>query len=1392
MYYSIFKCSIFFTVLTTTCSRSIRYEESQAIESSTINSDNTTLPNLPVIHDKSDSKLSAKRSLVIFVPPTEEEEDAKRNSQKTKRCKTAGTILKTKNTENANSNGEQPEYILGQRHKVRHGSTKKPAAKPVIRKVLSPMERARNATFLDEDLINSLRDQLRPGHPKVGATRKNFSPKTSIIDDDNFVCYCREKNNPSSKHKADRNMVPKPQSLTPTKSKPNRKLDNKRIPINRKQGPNPVHGKLPRRPILSDKLPPLQPENSHYAPNYLPNNMYPTFPQRETVPYIPYVYHADPPLSVAPNIDGKEIPTKIDIPSNSLGNRPDSIVGQRAPIDQQRNFNKNQQPVGQGPCPPNNMIGKSLTQPSTLQKTIPATTSRTFTKEDAPSNDEEGPGTFANNLQSTSAEVPNVQATNPNTDARSSTDFDNEDTNEYETTDSGTVDYSDVQEFITTSKAYTDETEHEVSTSYDDFHVTVPMNTDTKEDQDSGFNSQSQSNVPAENSIEPEEVELHTETKNLDDANDSDQGNEDEEDAVVGKSNPYPNQEGSADNDSNQTFESNMGDTREVEGDYEFKEAIPIEETTVFILENSAWPDESGVPGIDDKDGQSNGEFSAEDYAIESPETEDNAGPLESDYERENFESDETGEKIDGEEGEERNFINTDNERVGAERVTGIQTENEDDVPSSVEPTLKSSTIDDAEGIKDPSNQSLPFCDNTLLQKSIKTVINNFAADDDSSEANDNANEEIVGVSKGEDLLAEIVEIPNLKGILSMPPIEHTILEKVKDFLARATGITRKRFEDAWATNVIRNNLRNIMSAAPISKTELPPMAVEERQFKDGKWMTHVVTLEPSSAEENRVPTDLERLQATVKSILRDPAISLQAARNPTVQNMIVQSIRGTFKPENGINGEAFDDAIIQSTLNNELSIMEAENDEAVTTESLLESTTNFDVSDIDMNKLLDIARSEAGLDDKKGSESGTLEGTVSTTLKSSDTGLVGAMKDSESSEYLNENTVVPIMETNQNDVQIQEENETSEATKDVEMDAYESTTLNVEEIQKLPEYNSASAKTWPNVAATARNHDKSWATEMEDNASVEHSSPTIDPTENADGIDGDEAESAEKLVGMEHARSTTELYSNGISSVQDLTYLGKITVENENKTDDVLSLRDSELFYIGDGVKLPLEIRKLNDGSYALSISRKVCEHLLNKECPCCVPLKGNVVRTVKRSLGTKNADKTIERNKRQSISNRESKKSILPNEKRRYDLADDSIQISSMPVETFARRYNLSLNLEKVQTPWNFDARGKIDGRNKKETNVDVNLRNLLSVHAVSENGKPEITIAKDRRINNNPYEGGDATSYEHRTEKERRLERYRYQRNINENVNERVEIIKNVLNWLRDMILSTTTKK
>ncbi|XP_031843056.2 uncharacterized protein LOC116431566 [Nomia melanderi] len=1377
---SVLICSIFLTLTATATSKGVNFDGNEDVENATSSESlDTVLRSVPLVQGSdSNEKFSGKRSLLILMPSddakrpsrSDETECASPKSQKTKRCKA----------------------LLRGNPRLQLVSLKPP-------NVASKHEA--NAEDRRAAIVEALRKKLRSGEYKLGAIRGRPPPKTSVIDDDKYVCYCREKSNPLSRKDA----IPR-QRLP--KNKPERKNDNKKmLPDESRLQQKPIYAQRPPHPFLFERLPIRQPDNQRYLPGQrLPEGVNPIF-QHGGVPYVPYIYHVDPQLAMLPGVNQAHSPTRISIPFNRID---DSLVGQRAPSSQ-RGSSAGTQGIGQQHCSPNVAAKHS----QSAGQGIPASSAKTAKAMDTEKQNEqreESGENSDNNFQSVRLNSPEhpVEYESPASGV-SSPDKDDlvsaaNPKNEYGTTSSGTLDYSDIREVTSTSftsKAY-NENGDEIElprepTSFNGFHPTSvgPMDSSPDGDQDRAVNLGSTLNNPTESPEGPVESATNAVTRIRNKENtgsssltedDPVHANDDEEDAVVGESDPSWNQGASAIGDLHRNIENVKGSSEDNMNNPE--EVIPpsSEVETVLISEGLAPADGSDATGnINHGVSPSADGFFTGDYSSESPEMEDNTAPLKDDHGADNLNSDKVMEKIAGQEGYQEGGRVNDPSMDGTVQSPNLNddyTTNEDSSAGGDEETMGTPYPEKTTTIEDPS---LPFCDNSLLQKSIKSVINNFAAGN-LAETDGNGGGELVG-SPADDLLQEIVEVPNLKSILSMPPIEHTVLDRVKNLLARVTGVPRMKFDGEWPTNVIRNSLRDTLAAAPSSKAELPENTVVEHQFRDGKWVTNLATLAPTSNEEvGAAPSALEKLRTDMRSLLRDPVVGLQAAKKPVVQNMILQSLRDNFNRENPASEQTLDDSFLQDALESELNLMEAENLENTTINT--EEEPSEDLKDIDVNKFLEIARDEAGITQAPTSTMGDIQDTsVASTL--------GAQRNTEAqfadtSKTTDETQEYP--KTNQQEAVFLgqpkgiEESLLELPTDSAEGEAVGHTSSVTESCDLVGATRHPKLTTYfetpSTVAYSVNKYPKTeegtqTASTIPEEAqrSISPNPPRVSPgdrdeTSIIDGTPKHISTTTEETVGL--AMSTESPSKN---SSPDYTYLGKISVKKNNPADDVHSLSDSELFYVGDGVKLPLEIRKLPDGSYGLSISRRVCEHLLNEKCPCCVPVNGSVVGTVRKPEtedGKPRRRRIAKRGTGRSISSRE-------------HTIDDSLQIS-MPVETFARRYNLSLNLEKVQAPWNFDETGKIDdpARNRGRSGEDKRhlLRDLFSVHGVPENGEPEVTPAP--RSSRDSYENSDAINYKYRGQKGRNLGKYRYGRNIDRSVNERVEIVTDVLYWLRDMIL------
>ncbi|XP_076650276.1 uncharacterized protein LOC143357640 [Halictus rubicundus] len=1332
---SVIICSIFLALIATSSCKSIGRNDENAAASASIKPDPI---DSAIVPESSTENHTPKSDPATFPSPNDEtrirrSEDpdcSSRRNQKTKRCK---SLLQK---------DPRPELL----------SLKTPNS------ALNP-DPAEDHRFA---LIRSLREKLKKKGYNLGATLKRSLGRTRIVEDDDYVCYCQEKNNRNNR------------KLLPSESR-------------LQQRPLYLH-----QPYLSDGL-------HGHLPNLLPENVNPTL--QNLLLYPPYLYHVDP-SSLLPS-QGQS-PTGINVPSSSIADKHDSIVGQQTP------GTRNQQSVGQR-CPPNNSANRPR---------IPAVSSKPAKANGEPSGQRK-PAEDANyNLQSVKNSPKNtgnvakdnsnlVGAAEPSNDPR---------------TGSGTKDYSNVEEEIhSTTEVYGG---HLGDDGYGLYTTSgsVEETTDLESSLDGSTEDPSEDDLAGNKNIVL--GNSNPSLPSIDDLNKNDSVSRDN--ATLGQSNPLPQEETSTED-----LEEDPGKMQASKENDKLGQGNPLprEEPLIDAVnknpgnsdpskDNSAndgnvalgksnpWPQEPSIDALNKNPVNSDPLNDSTDALNINPQVpmaneELNDGPESSsadpalmsdtgdinhsvtpegfftDYSEDplNIDQDDLNlDKVDARIGDAKDQEGLGNGSSMNADVTPSSRGNEDLVNGR-----------ETVGAGNPAGipkQALPFCDNSLLEKSIKTVINNFAAENDGDTGQD-----MLGSAR-DDLLKEIVDVPNLKGILSLPPVERTVLDKVKNMLVTMTGLPRSKFDGEWPTSVIRNNLRHSLAAAPSANTELPPNTVQERQFKNGKWVSSFVTLEPMLKNEDENSGDDERVRASVKSLLNDPAVSLEAAKHPVVQNMIVQSVHNTFQNSSS--------DLIQSILDNELNLMGLEDVETTTADENTGQTQANDLDDIDMNELLEIARNVSGVTESgsTSTQDGLLEsvtdgykdseiGSALNTQQDAQTELPGDLADQEGASL------------DQKEEGMREKSKIPTGPKLPEYDAVPTIVSSMTEspsnlvgatndprIIKYPGPSSTSSATQqlsPKTGSPVVGQSIENLEERKQESVTENPSEISPDRRNSDKSSGPEEDlesvlpttpftvGKEEVVGMRRSEETTP----------DYTYMGKISVKKNNYSDDIDSLQNCELFYIGDGVKLPLEIRRLSDGSYALSISRKVCEHLLNEDCPCCVPAEGNVLRKVRRepsdeeeAVGKKNISK------RASIS-AGSVDSDHPGS------ADDSLQIS-MPVETFARRYNLSLNLQKLQAPWKFDK--KTDDREKNgATNFgnrdsgNANLRSLLAVHGVAENGKSEGMGVDDS------YERSDDVNGRYRRQKHRKHDKDRYERNVDEKVNKRVEIVTDVLYWLRDMILS-----
>lgn len=238
----------------------------------------------------------------------------------------------------------------------------------------------------------------------------------------------------------------------------------------------------------------------------------------------------------------------------------------------------------------------------------------------------------------------------------------------------------------------------------------------------------------------------------------------------------------------------------------------------------------------------------------------------------------------------------------------------------------------------------------------------------------------------------------------------------------------------------------------------------------------------------------------------------------------------------------------------------------------------------------------------------------------------------------------------------------------------------------------------------------------------------------------------AEDAEDTEKSPETSPVVGAGNPEENGLTYFGKISPQNlgENSESVDKILKDSNLFYVGDGVRLPLSIKPLGDGSFGLSISDNICKAVMKRDCPCCVPQSGSVLQELESG-----PDEPKLRNRRSL----KVKRSLV------------------MPVEDFAKKYNLKLNLA--------------------EEMAQMNEGNQLMDEATALASTLIPTIEKSDKINDEELNSPMLKRFGIENDDEQ-YGNYRYQREIKDSWKNRMENVKNFYHWFKEFFESQTTNQ
>ncbi|XP_015181679.1 PREDICTED: putative uncharacterized protein DDB_G0282133 [Polistes dominula] len=533
--------------------------------------------------------------------------------------------------------------------------------------------------------------------------------------------------------------------------------------------------------------------------------------------------------------------------------------------------------------------------------------------------------------------------------------------------------------------------------------------------------------------------------------------------------------------------------------------------------------------------------------------------------------------------------------------------------------TLDKTSNDDVES----TTHHLLFCDNKQLVNSIKTVINHFSSKD----INPDDLKDFNKTSDKVELSPEIVGIPHLQSLLSLTPIENVIVKKVKDHLSTHFGIPRNALHDEGSSNVIRETLRNTLNLLPNMQSELPPMTVEEHQFHSGHWTTNLVTLLPLTSSERKKNHDIsQRLREHLKSLIYHPAIGLESARqHSTVQNLIIQTAKHQIENTDDME---IDENMIRDILGSVLQDDDSYDEQNYSKDpSMIETTNNYETT-------TEITISTKGNNQLESFESTTDD--LLTELYSTNANEIETNNYSNdipdryisSTEFYGENVEedqksrgggesTPLFErtSTRNVANINEEipgiSKPEEQSNESSSNKAET---NESEVLRLPQnsFVGVGNPTSENVEGSLQDKKKCPLCKIENNADTreivtnfsKEVQTTIDyyeskdtPSESnpivseasKDDITNNSSENRENEKDVnENNNDDSTTYQNFIhqdsNSEENFTYENKMKQNQLNEIDkgkhDLSELQNSEMYYVGENVKFPLEIKKLKDGS--------------------------------------------------------------------------------------------------------------------------------------------------------------------------------------------------------------------
>ncbi|XP_020283507.1 uncharacterized protein LOC109854629 [Pseudomyrmex gracilis] len=769
--------------------------------------------------------------------------------------------------------------------------------------------------------------------------------------------------------------------------------------------------------------------------------------------------------------------------------------------------------------------------------------------------------------------------------------------------------------------------------------------------------------------------------------------------------------------------------------------------------------------------------------------------------------------------------------KSNANKLLLIPNDENTDVVSRVEEEITEKVVDEEQTteqqrkvvaasydtIKDDSSTNrLPLCDSTLLLNSIRKAIDDFALDrtkdpDGTQDAS---------------LLPEILRVSNLKNILSKPEIENEIVERVKDILSASTSVSRRDFANDWSHSVIRNTLRSVVDTfhgihqkfTPIGKhgttDEIVSSPISDSEVSAVNPGNLMLNISEQVTNKIKDPTIRDRLNSVFQK-MRDAAnkeTSRESAESDKEETLLrktddnwrmmknknaneMSDEKFDAKEHKNVKSKNYQKAKILKNDADTLSSYEYSKSLKNLSESVNLSEENLRIEEQIPNRV----ETKENIGDRVSDEmrETNAQDDKDKTLKSS---IVYQQANSQSNhEVLTISAEQRLTENGDDDenVAATPENLTRDASLDRKQDEIISEdATNVEDKTE----SSASTTLFDNLVGNREDQDSSSAV----TSSADHIEPLI------------------ILERIKNKEPPIKYYSR--DSSEDATTYNPVTNDaysvqlfpSSPASDDIAELQKSQLYYINDGVKFPLEIRQLNDGSYVLRFPEDICEHFLQKECPCCVPRTGRVIRSKidqKETISTTTGKEDDYQENARANGNRVRKTMMRKTRNTLRAQNDYEIPIS---VTDFAERYNLLLDLDNKETlsqsrdetqsydgqllknsvkesEYDQSEKKTFDNNRKLNNNLQKNEDKKIATGSSEErNLFPKRTILSEKETTMNKFsniEEGNTKVFRRKKkrEDEKTNERpFRYQRNASGVENKSAELVKSVLYWFKGLIL------